>query len=221
MTNRRQMELPLVGSAPAAARKAPPAPKRPALAPEPLEPEQLVLLPRATYVPAGSRPGLPGHYLAWYEAEGERVGQITVPAPLAAAIAAEHDRHTRPLSAGPHALPELALLGSHIRRELYDRDGGHVDPRRRFELDLPAGSALLDLALSCRCACAACGAAIRPFRQRKKSGKPAVRSRRSVGERLYVAVACPLDVSVGCSRGDAAADAYVALEEALSEGGWL
>lgn len=215
------MELPLVGAAPAVARKAPASPpRRPPSAL--VEPEQLILLPRATCIPAGARPGLPEHYLAWYEAgEGERVGQITVPAALAAAIAAEHARQTRPLAEGVHALPELAQLGPHLHRELYDRDGGHADPRRRFELDLPVGSGLVDLALSCRCACAACGQPIRPFRQRKKSGKPAARSRRAVSERLYVAVACPLDVSLPCSRGDAAADAYVALEEALVAGGWL
>jgi hypothetical protein len=221
MTNRRQMELPLVGTAPAPARKAPAASTTRPATPEPA-PEQLILQPRAAYVLSGSRPGLPEHYLAWYDAgDGERVGQITVPAPLAAAIAELHVRQTRPLVAGPHALPELAVLGPHLRRELYDRDGGHADPRRRFELDLPSDSPLVAVALSCRCACAACGAAIHPFRQRKKSGKPAARPRRAVGERLYVAVACPLDVSVGCSRGDAAADAYVDLEQALVAGGWL
>ena len=215
-----QLELPLAAaSAPPRARKA--APAAPPWRSVPAAEEQLLLEPCAAYVEAGRRPGLPEHYLAWYETpSGERLGQVTVPAPLAAALAIEHARATRPLPASVPALPEFPLLGAYVRRELYDRDGGHADPRRRFEMELPAGSPLVDLALGLRCACAACGAAIHPFRQRKQ---PAATSRRRkpASERLYVAVACPLSVSVGCSRGDAAAEAYVALEEALALGGWL
>ena len=128
---------------------------------------------------------------------------------------------TRPLPPSVQDLPEFQVLGEYIRRELYDRDGGHADPRRRFEMELSVGSPLVDLALGLRCACAACGAAIHPFRQRKPKAAAQSRRRKPGSERLYVAVACPLHVSVGRSRGDAAAEAYVALEEALVRGGWL
>lgn len=215
---KRQLELPLTAAdAPSRARKAASAAPPPA-APEP----QLPLEPCAAYVEAGRRPGLPEHYLAWYETpSGERIGQITVPAPLAEVLAVEHARATRPLPASVPALPEFPMLGIYIRRELYDRDGGHADPRRRFEMELCAGSPLTDLALGLRCACASCGAPIHPFRRRKQPAATAARRRKPASERLYVAVACPLHVSVGCSRGDAAAEAYVELEEALASRGWL
>lgn len=200
---------------------APPSPSRlsPVEAPVSFDDAQLTLSARGVFVGDGERPGLPAHYRLWYEAAetGEAFGQITVPEPLGAVLAALHVRRTAPAAARIGLLLDFPLLAPHIERQLYDRDGGHRDPRRRFELALPAGSPLVDAALAARCQCAACGAAVHPFRRRQaapeRTAETPRRRRRPSGERLYVAVACPLAVSVGCSRGDAAAEAYVQLEE--------
>lgn len=71
----------------------------------------------------------------------------------------------------------------------------------RIEL-LTAGYAPERIAaiLRVRIACAACGAAICPFRSRRR--KSAGRAERP--GRMYVSVACELSESVGCSRGSAA-----------------
>lgn len=59
--------------------------------------------------------------------------------------------------------------------------------------------------------CAACGKQISPFRQRRRGR--AGRSERP--SRLFLALTCPLDQSIGCSRGRAATDAYEAVIRAL------
>lgn len=55
-----------------------------------------------------------------------------------------------------------------------------------------------------RCACAHCGASIKPFRRR--AGKSAGRAERP--GRLFLALSCELGDSVGCSRGNACTAAY-------------
>ena len=68
--------------------------------------------------------------------------------------------------------------------------------------------------------CARCGRAIHPFRDRThdvpRSKKP---------YHIYLAVTCPLNVNMGCSRGGHATAAYDAIEELIeasnSQGGLL
>jgi hypothetical protein len=67
---------------------------------------------------------------------------------------------------------------------------------------------LLDL----RIACAACQAAIRPFR--KRAGKSAGRADRPPS-RLYVGLTCQLSENTACARGAAATRAYESLIRAL------
>jgi hypothetical protein len=59
--------------------------------------------------------------------------------------------------------------------------------------------------------CAACGGPISPFRRRR--GKAAGRAERP--GRLFIALTCELAESIGCSRGQAASEAYEALIRAL------
>jgi len=69
--------------------------------------------------------------------------------------------------------------------------------------------------LGVRIACASCGRPIAPFRRRR--GKSAGRAERP--GRLFVALTCELGDSIGCSRGQAASEAYEALIGALQSAG--
>ncbi len=77
--------------------------------------------------------------------------------------------------------------------DVYDRDGGHEDPRIRIGFDgLPdaLGRELVFFEMPC----VACQRPIHPLRRREGDGF----------DRLYLAPACPLSVRVACSRGRAA-----------------
>lgn len=65
------------------------------------------------------------------------------------------------------------------------------------------------MALEMRVGCVSCGRPVHPVRVRKEPGN---KRDESVGHGLYVAVACPLAVNVGCSRGRAARDEYLRIE---------
>lgn len=101
------------------------------------------------------------------------------------------------------------LLKPYIEIEIYDRDGGHVHPRRRIELSKRAPSEVVALALAFETPCAACGEPIHCWRARA-GGK------RGGTAHLYFAAACPLSVNVGCSRGYAASSAYASLCDAVA-----
>lgn len=106
--------------------------------------------------------------------------------------------------------PLFDQLGPHIRLELYGRDGGPRKVRRRIELRTgPLDAATLQQALTVECECVHCGAPIHPFRTRAKLGDRVEDRQRHV----YMAVACPLNVSVGCSRGAASRNAYLAIRQ--------
>lgn len=83
--------------------------------------------------------------------------------------------------------------------------------RVRLELKaVPADAASWLLALLV--GCCACARLIHPVRQRRHPGN---KRDAKVGHSYYLSVACPLSVSVGCSRGPEAKAAYVAIQEAL------
>jgi hypothetical protein len=84
--------------------------------------------------------------------------------------------------------------------ERYSRDGGHENPRLRIELRAPED--VLQAALAFQMRCVACGRLMHPFRLRKGSRVE------DYGSGVYFAAACPLNVSVGCSRSRAAAEEY-------------
>lgn len=93
-------------------------------------------------------------------------------------------------------------------------DCSHEDGSRfRLELkSLTPGLASIALAMTVRCV--ACGADIHPIRSRKA---PKNKRSETVGHGLYVAVACPLAQSIGCSRGRCASDEYQRLRRLVEE----
>jgi hypothetical protein len=98
--------------------------------------------------------------------------------------------------------PFWPTLQPYLHIEQYDRDGGHADPRIRIEFkEVPPDVRERALALEMRCV--ACGEVIHPVR-RRKVGLPGS---------LYYAPSCPLEVRVGCSRGQAAAEVYRRFKE--------
>lgn len=110
---------------------------------------------------------------------------------------------TRPTSITHHVLwPDVAEL-----LVVEPAEGGRV----RLEIKRVSGLAMQWL-LMLEVACAACGRTINPARVRK----PPENSRsKSVGHGLYLAVACPLEVRIGCSRGKRARDEYLRIQRAL------
>lgn len=97
-------------------------------------------------------------------------------------------------------------LAPSIKLEEYGRDGGPFRVRRRIELRTKElDPQVLREALHTQCQCVRCRAPIHPFRPRLKG----VGDRVELARHVYVAVACPLDVNVGCSRGKQSRDAYV------------
>jgi hypothetical protein len=94
-------------------------------------------------------------------------------------------------------------LRPYICVETYDRDGGHAHPRHRFEVRrVPPTLAPRFLAIEV--ACATCGRAIAPIRQR-----------RGAAGNLFLAVSCLLSVRVGCARSPKAAAEYRHIIDAL------
>jgi len=98
--------------------------------------------------------------------------------------------------------PEWPVIRGYLRIEYYDRDGGHAHPRHRIEVRSSIPSQLREKFLKLTCDCVACAAPIHPIRNRIKGG------RATHAGHLYLAVACPLDVKIGCSRGNAANAEY-------------
>ena len=107
--------------------------------------------------------------------------------------------------------PLFPKLVPFLKIEKYARDGGTNKPRRRLEIrtsDMPMK--LQRQMLEMKVACVRCGAAIHPFRPRLRGSS----NRTELPRCVYLAVACPLDVNIGCSRGKAAKQAYIDIESA-------
>jgi len=119
---------------------------------------------------------------------------------------------TRRIPASVELHPLFKRIAQFVRIEKYDRDGGHSKPRIRIEVAttmMPPN--LIREMLKAEVQCVRCGQPIHPFRARTKGSS----DRTELPRHVYVAVACPLDVNIGCSRGKAAKEAYIAIEEAV------
>lgn len=89
--------------------------------------------------------------------------------------------------------PVWPRLEAHLVIDIYDRDGGHEDPRIRIGFDdLPEafGRELAFITMGC----VACGRPIHPLRRRQGDE----------WTRLFYAPTCPLAVRIACSRTRAA-----------------
>lgn len=92
-----------------------------------------------------------------------------------------------------------------VKVELYAPDGGHKNPRFRLEFNKGIPWATKRRWMAITVACIECGREIHPVRARRNCGEV---------ERtgcLYIAAACPLDVRLGCSRGSAVHEEYLAI----------
>jgi hypothetical protein len=102
-------------------------------------------------------------------------------------------------------------LAPYIDVETYDRDGSARDPRFRLEFQrMPA--LLTAAALAVTVPCAECGRPMHPIRARQGPGN---KRSEHVGQHLYLAAACPLEVNVGCSRGTGARLEYRRIRRAV------
>jgi hypothetical protein len=112
------------------------------------------------------------------------------------------------------SLPQTAWW-SHVAPALQAEQGAALASGRRHRrielLTAPFSNEQLARLLLLQLPCASCGAAMFPFRRRR--GRSAGRAKRP--GRLFVTVACPIGVSVACSRGRAASDATEALAVAI------
>lgn len=106
--------------------------------------------------------------------------------------------------------PFFQVIGPHLRIETYDRDGGHKRPRHRIELASSTPQDVVAQALALTMPCISCGATNHPFRARAAPSK----RNPNMPRHVYYACACPLDVSIGCSRGNAASDEYARIVQA-------
>jgi hypothetical protein len=111
--------------------------------------------------------------------------------------------------------PLWSELLPYVRIEIYGRDGGPKHPRHRIEVEeLPQPLRLK--ALACEVPCISCGHSIHPIRQRQVTRRGIRQTHRGA---LYYANSCPLEVRVGCSRGDASRDDYQRVKRAVDGSG--
>lgn len=102
----------------------------------------------------------------------------------------------------------------YIKIQKYVREGGgSKNPRFRIEISNKTPADIVTLMLEEEVNCVACGGLIHPFRQRQKFN-PKTKQRGKPGA-LYYACACPMNESIGCSRGDKAKEEYKLIAETL------
>ncbi len=107
--------------------------------------------------------------------------------------------------------PEIA---KHIKIEIYAPDGGYKNPRFRLEFNnLVTQQQKLDW-IQIMVPCVSCGQSIHPIRERKPS-KPTERGANA--GHIYLAPCCPLNVNVGCSRGNAAHNEYLMIRKDVEQ----
>jgi hypothetical protein len=100
-----------------------------------------------------------------------------------------------------------------VQIQYYGKEMRHNKvPRFRIELLSETPTKIRNLAVGVSAACVACGKPIRPFRSREESKRG-----KSVAQNIYLAVACPLNINIGCSRGGAARDTYTRIREDLEQ----
>lgn len=96
------------------------------------------------------------------------------------------------------AAPFWDRLRHHLSCEVYDRDGGHADPRIRIEFrDVPM--ALSEEAQAWVMPCVTCGRSIFPVRRREGAD----------WSQLYYAPTCPLGIRTKCARSAPARVEYI------------
>lgn len=100
--------------------------------------------------------------------------------------------------------PEIAKC---IKIEIYAPDGGYKKPRFRIEFNKDVTPSQKELWTKLEVPCVACGKSVHPIRERKPGGRKTGRGH------LYFAPCCPLDVNLGCSRGNAAHSEYLAIRQ--------
>ena len=93
--------------------------------------------------------------------------------------------------------PFWDALRHHLACEIYDKDGGHVDPRIRIEFrDVPV--ALAEIVRMWTMPCVTCDRPIFPLRRREGS----------TWENLYYAPSCPIGIRTACARSAPAREEY-------------
>lgn len=107
-------------------------------------------------------------------------------------------------------LPQWPEIRPFVRIQIYAPDGGYKNPRFRLEIDRSATPSQRLAWLNLQAPCVRCGRAINPIRERQPG------ARTTIGA-LYIAPCCPLSVNVGCSRGNAAHDEYLAIRREVEQ----
>jgi hypothetical protein len=93
-------------------------------------------------------------------------------------------------------------ISGYLKVDIYDRDGGHADPRIRIGfVDLPDELSLA--AQWIEIGCVECARPVHPLRRRE--GDP--------NSRLYYAPCCLIAVRIACSRGPAVRREYDAFKD--------
>ena len=96
----------------------------------------------------------------------------------------------------------------YIKLQAYNREGGQSNPRIRIELMNSTPDHTKRVALNLTMPCVACGNKIHPFRLREAAGNKVFG--------IYFAPTCALNVNIGCSRGIATRNEYVAVQKAIT-----
>ena len=94
------------------------------------------------------------------------------------------------------AHPEWKNISPWIRIVAYDRDGGHAHPRKRINIAPIDDVKLAEFLQSLTMPCVTCGREIHPIRFSRDWNM------------MYVAVTCPLTISIACARARAASEEY-------------
>lgn len=106
----------------------------------------------------------------------------------------------------------LKQVAIYFRIETYARDGGHVRPRKRLEVSSRIPDDIMRRMIDFQMPCVCCGRWMNPFRQRAGA-----KLRSTASRHIYFAAACPLDVSIRCSRTPAASDEYIKVAAAVTK----
>lgn len=109
-------------------------------------------------------------------------------------------------------------LKPYVHIEEYKREGGgSSNPRIRIEFkELPHD--LCERALKLRVLCVSCMTPIHPVRSRRPPGNkrsPDPDKEAKKRQNLYFAATCPLDQSIGCSRGNAPRVEYSCIKRSV------
>lgn len=105
--------------------------------------------------------------------------------------------------------PMWPQIAPFVKIEIYAPDGGHANPRFRLEFVKEITQQQKKEWVAITVPCVKCGNSIHPIRERKPGERAP-----EIGH-IYIAPCCPLNVSVGCSRGNSAHLEYLAIRSAV------